>query len=231
MNAAVQAARAGAEVVLVYAAEQLGGQLHRQLPERFAARRPERIQHGWRSFRALRDEVLASPRIRHLPSSTVWSLEPDRRINIQSGPADAPDRRLTALRAEALVPATGRTTGSSRSPVGPARGGQRRGRAGDGEGPADRGRAAGAGGRNRAVPAAGGRVAGDDRVREVATSKVDAQWRPIPGTQSQFEVDAVCVGHASCSSWSWRWPRVAGSSTASSRSTRHSGRPRRECSQ
>ncbi|MEV0084681.1 NAD(P)/FAD-dependent oxidoreductase [Saccharopolyspora sp. NPDC050642] len=255
MNAAVQAARAGAEVVLVDSAERLGGQFHRQLPEQFAARRPERIQHGWRSFRALQDELLANPRIRYLPRSTVWSLEPDRRINIQSGPADAPGRRLTALRADALVLATGAhdrvlpfpgwdlpgvfSAGAAQAM---AKGqriavGHRVLVAGTGPfllpvaeslldvgaevvGVLEAGNpaawlrqsaaAAGQLGKLRELASYAARFTGrvpyrtrtaviaahgDDRVREVVTSKVDADWRPIPGTQRRFEVDAVCVGH------------------------------------
>lgn len=255
MNAAAQAARAGAEVVLVDSAEQLGGQFHRQLPERFAARRPERIQHDWRSFRALRDEILANPRIRHLPGSTVWSLEPDRRINIQSGPADAPDRQLTALRADALVLATGAhdrvlpfpgwdlpgvfSAGAAQAM---AKGqriavGRRVLVAGTGPfllpvaeslldvgaevvGVLEAGNpaawlrqpaaVAGQLGKLRELAGYAARFAGrvpyrtraaviaargDERVSEVVTSKVDSEWRPIPGTQRRFEVDAVCVGH------------------------------------
>ncbi|MGP4021288.1 FAD-dependent oxidoreductase [Saccharopolyspora sp. 5N708] len=108
MNAAVRAARAGADVVLVDSAEQLGGQFHRQLPEQFSAQRPERIQHGWQEFLDLRDELLAHPRIRYLPRSAVWALEPDPlALYLQSGPSDAPDRQPTVLRADALVLATG----------------------------------------------------------------------------------------------------------------------------
>lgn len=106
MNAAVQAARAGAEVVLVDGAEQLGGQFHRQQPSEFAARRPGRIQRGWRTFRALRDEILTHPRIRYRPRSQVWALEGDQ-VHVQSGPADAPERTPLVLRADALVLATG----------------------------------------------------------------------------------------------------------------------------
>ncbi|MCI2422715.1 FAD-dependent oxidoreductase [Saccharopolyspora sp. K220] len=108
MNAAVRTARAGAEVVLVDSAEQLGGQFHRQLPAQFAAQRPDRVQHDWQRFLALRDEILAHPRIRYLPRSTVWALEPDQLVlHVQSGSADALDRRSSVLRADALVLATG----------------------------------------------------------------------------------------------------------------------------
>ncbi|MEV6234962.1 FAD/NAD(P)-binding oxidoreductase [Saccharopolyspora shandongensis] len=255
MNAAAQAARAGAEVVLIDSSERLGGQFHRQLPEQFAARRPERIQHDWRSFRALQDEVLANPLITHLPDSTVWSLEPDRWLNVQSGPADAPGRRLAALRADALVLATGAhdrvlpfpgwdlpgvfSAGAAQAM---AKGqriavGHRVLVAGTGPfllpvaeslldvgaevvGVLEAGNpaawlrqsaaAAGQLGKLRELAGYAARFAGrvpyrtrtaviaahgDDCVREVVTSKVDSDWRPIPGTERRFEVDAVCVGH------------------------------------
>ncbi|GAB3742547.1 FAD/NAD(P)-binding oxidoreductase [Amycolatopsis oliviviridis] len=36
---------------------------------------------------------------------------------------------------------------------------------------------------------------GTDRVREVVTAKVRADWSVVPGTERTHEVDAVCVGH------------------------------------
>jgi NADPH-dependent 2,4-dienoyl-CoA reductase/sulfur reductase-like enzyme len=256
MNAAVQAARAGAEVVLVDSAEQLGGQYHRQLPEQFAARSPERIQHDWRPFQALRDELLAHPRVRYLPRSTVWALEHDELLlHIQSGPSDAPDRHPTTLRAEALVLATGAhdrvlpfpgwdlpgvfSAGAAQVM---AKGqriavGHRVLVAGTGPfllpvaesllhvgaavvGVLEAGNPAAWLRQSAAVAGQFGKLGelvsyaarlagrapyrirtavvearGDDRVREAVTAKVDAAWRPIPGTRRRIEVDAVCVGH------------------------------------
>lgn len=49
------------------------------------------------------------------------------------------------------------------------------------------------------VPYRFGRVVveavGDDRVREVVTARVRADWSVIPGTERTHPVDAVCVGH------------------------------------
>jgi NADPH-dependent 2,4-dienoyl-CoA reductase/sulfur reductase-like enzyme len=49
------------------------------------------------------------------------------------------------------------------------------------------------------VPYRMGRVVvearGDDRVREVVTARVRADWSVVPGTERTVEVDAVCVGH------------------------------------
>ncbi|GAB3165347.1 FAD/NAD(P)-binding oxidoreductase [Amycolatopsis stemonae] len=36
---------------------------------------------------------------------------------------------------------------------------------------------------------------GDDRVREVVTARLRADWTVVPGTERTYEVDAVCVGH------------------------------------
>jgi NADPH-dependent 2,4-dienoyl-CoA reductase/sulfur reductase-like enzyme len=49
------------------------------------------------------------------------------------------------------------------------------------------------------VPYRFGRVVvearGDDRVREVVTARVRADWSVVRGTERTYEVDAVCVGH------------------------------------
>ncbi|MBE1493365.1 NADPH-dependent 2,4-dienoyl-CoA reductase/sulfur reductase-like enzyme [Amycolatopsis lexingtonensis] len=36
---------------------------------------------------------------------------------------------------------------------------------------------------------------GDDRVREVVTARLRADWSVVPGTERTYEVDAVCIGH------------------------------------
>jgi len=36
---------------------------------------------------------------------------------------------------------------------------------------------------------------GDDRVEAVTVARVDANWKPIPGTEKRYAVDAVCVSH------------------------------------
>ncbi|TWF95158.1 FAD-dependent oxidoreductase [Saccharopolyspora dendranthemae] len=36
---------------------------------------------------------------------------------------------------------------------------------------------------------------GDERVREAVVAKLDARWRPIPGTHRRIPVDAICVAH------------------------------------
>jgi NADPH-dependent 2,4-dienoyl-CoA reductase/sulfur reductase-like enzyme len=111
MGAALAAADAGAEVLLVDAAPAIGGQFHRQLPEDFQAQRPERVQHGWSAFAALRDRIRRHERITHLAETSVWAVEPVggsvHRLRLQTGPADAPGRRMSTVDTPALVLATG----------------------------------------------------------------------------------------------------------------------------
>ncbi|NUS57599.1 MAG: FAD-dependent oxidoreductase, partial [Streptomycetaceae bacterium] len=73
--AALAAAKAGVDVLLVDNGRTVGGQFNRQLPVEFAARRPDRLQHGWKSFAAQRDLLAESPRITHLNETSVWAVE------------------------------------------------------------------------------------------------------------------------------------------------------------
>lgn len=114
MAAAAAALAAGAEVVLVDAGEQPGGQYHRMLPEAYAARHPEKVQHGWRAFTRTRDRVLTHPRCTWQPDSWVWALEQrdaddprPPRVHVLNGPADGSARPRHVLEPDALVLATG----------------------------------------------------------------------------------------------------------------------------
>ena len=73
--AALAAARAGATVTVVDAAERPGGQYHRQLPAAFDAADPGALHHGWRAaadgFAAVTDD----DRIRHLAGTRAWLIE------------------------------------------------------------------------------------------------------------------------------------------------------------
>ncbi|GAA1134542.1 hypothetical protein GCM10009630_36270 [Kribbella jejuensis] len=106
MAAAIAAAEAGADVLLVDNGRAVGGQFNRQLPVEFAARRPDRLQHGWKSFAAQRDRIAASPRITHLTETSVWAIE-GLRVWAQRGPADAAGRTPFPIDAKAVVLATG----------------------------------------------------------------------------------------------------------------------------
>ncbi|TDW17556.1 FAD-dependent oxidoreductase [Kribbella kalugense] len=104
--AALAAADAGAEVLLVDNGRSVGGQYNRQLPAEFAARRPERIQHEWRTFADQRDRLTSHPRITYLPETSIWAIE-DLRLWAQQGPADAAGRQPFPIDAGAVVLATG----------------------------------------------------------------------------------------------------------------------------
>ncbi|MCP2164507.1 NAD(P)/FAD-dependent oxidoreductase [Goodfellowiella coeruleoviolacea] len=104
MAAALAAADAGAEVVLVDAAPRVGGQYHRQPPPGLAD------QHAGPGFARLEAELAGHPRVRHLAETVVWALEPrpgGHRLHLRTGPADSPHRTARVLDPAALVLATG----------------------------------------------------------------------------------------------------------------------------
>ncbi|MER7251852.1 2Fe-2S iron-sulfur cluster-binding protein [Kribbella sp. NPDC000426] len=104
--AALAAADAGAEVLLVDNGRAIGGQYNRQLPTEFGARRPDRLQHEWRTFAAQRELLSSHPRIAYLPETSIWAIE-HLRLWAQQGPADAAGRQPFPIDAKAVVLATG----------------------------------------------------------------------------------------------------------------------------
>lgn len=104
--AALAAADAGVDVVLIDSGRAVGGQFNRQLPVEFNPRRPGKLQHGWKGFAERRDRVGTHPRITHLAESSVWAIE-GLRLWVQRGPADAVGREVFAVDAKAVVLATG----------------------------------------------------------------------------------------------------------------------------
>jgi len=112
LSAARAAARAGAEVTLLDASDQVGGQFwrHRALPGGTTSPDEHRYHHGWGTFTALRDVVLGHPRVTVLTSAQVWALErldDGVRLRVLVGPADAAGREHLTLTPDALVLATG----------------------------------------------------------------------------------------------------------------------------
>ncbi|MFI7066385.1 FAD-dependent oxidoreductase [Kribbella sp. NPDC050124] len=103
--AALAAADAGVEVLLVDSAPGVGGQFNRQVG--VAGERPELFQHGWKAFVAKRDRLAAHPRITHLAETSVWALEQGKKLWVQRGPADGVGREVFAIEAKAIVLATG----------------------------------------------------------------------------------------------------------------------------
>ncbi|TDU90440.1 thioredoxin reductase [Kribbella voronezhensis] len=257
--AALAAADGGAQVLLVDGGRQLGGQFHRQLPAEFRPGKPERLQHGWSSFKKQVDRIAGHPRIDVLMETSVWAIEspPDgHRLWVQTGPADAIGRTPRAVDAKAVVLATGAydrvlpfpgwdlpgvySAGAAQTLAKGQRIAVGRKVLLAGTGPflfpvaesligvgaevvavleANRlmrsargwltdplaltGKAreavayAGMLARHR-IPFLQGRTVvaahGDDRVEQVTTAKLDEDWHPIPGSERDLEVDAVCLG-------------------------------------
>lgn len=262
MAAALAAADAGVDVLLVDAARAVGGQYYRQLPEEFHAERPERLQHGWQAFAALRQRIDRHQRITHLAETSVWAIEPlpaparSHRLRLQTGPADAPGQRVTTVDTQALVLATGAydrvlpfpgwdlpgvyTAGAAQAlakgqrvavgkrvlvagtgpfllpvaesllgvgaevvglleanrPVGVLKGWLTDPLAASGKAREGAGYAALLA-RHR-IPLKHGYTViaahGTERVDSVTVARLDANWRPVPGTERRVEVDAVCLG-------------------------------------
>ncbi|WP_414938771.1 NAD(P)/FAD-dependent oxidoreductase [Amycolatopsis sp. cmx-11-51] len=260
LAAAEHALRAGARVTVLDQADAPGGQYHRTLPEAFAARNPERLQHGWAEFDRRR-RLLDHPRCQWWPGSTVWALDrAENRVHVLRGRADGSGRRRSSLESDALILATGAhdrtlpfpgwelpgvyTAGAAQALAKGERVAIGRRVLVAGAGPfllpvaesllgvgaevvavleanpfttvrkgwsarpwelaahagksAELARYAATLARHR-VPYRFGRTViearGADRVREVRTARVRADWSVVPGTERTYEVDAVCVGH------------------------------------
>lgn len=249
MTAALQAARAGAEVLLVDSSNALGGQYHQAPPEQFGLAQPLRTRRGQRSFTTVAEEVDAHPRIRRL-SGGVRSLDGhDVHVRTRSGDAGetfhadalvlatgAHDRVLpfpgwelpgvfTAGAAHALasgqriavgsrvlvagtgpllLPVTESLLGVGADVVAVLDAGSPAAwlrRAPDLAGQWDK-LAGFAGYLRRLVGSTqfrtrAGVVAavGEERVEEAVVAKLDARWRPVPGTHRRIPVDAICVAH------------------------------------
>lgn len=260
LAAAEHALRGGARVTVLDQADEAGGQYHRMLPEAYAARRPERVQHGWREFDRRR-RVLSHPRCRWWPGSTVWAFDrAEKALHVLRGQSDGAGRRRVTVVPDALILATGAhdrtlpfpgwelpgvyTAGAAQAlakgervaigervlvagagpfllpvaesllgvgaevvavleanPFSTVRKGwssrpwplaAQAGKAGE------LARYAATLARHR-VPYRMGRAViearGTDRVREVVTADVRADWSVVHGTERTCEVDAVCVGH------------------------------------
>lgn len=93
LHAALAAANAGADVVVVDGATEVGGQFHR---------RP-----AGEAGPPVARRVLDHPRITVLGDTSVWSVQPGRRLHLVSGPADSPGAKMSTVDASALVLATG----------------------------------------------------------------------------------------------------------------------------
>ncbi|MEB3370425.1 FAD-dependent oxidoreductase [Saccharopolyspora mangrovi] len=248
MTAALHAARAGADVLLIDSSNSLGGQFHQAPPQEFGVAEPQRIRREQRSFASLEEKIHAHPRIR-CASGSVRGLD-GHTVHVRSG-SDGRE----SFRADALVLATGAhdrvlpfpgwelpgvfTAGAAQAL---AKGqriavGSRVLVAGAGplllpvtesllEVGADVVAVLDAGSPTawlRRAPTLAGQwdklagfagylrrlvgntqfrtragvveAVGDARVREAVVAKLDARWRPVPGTRRRVAVDAICVAH------------------------------------
>ena len=109
---AAEAARArGAEVVLLDAADELGGQYWRHLPPSRPARREAVLHHGWERFTALRRRLLDDPGCRVVTGAQVWAVEESATsaptVHVLVGEQDGADREALTLTPDAVVLATG----------------------------------------------------------------------------------------------------------------------------
>lgn len=110
MSAAVAAAEAGIAVTVVDSGSAVGGQFYRQPAAQLHARAPQRLQHGRRTWRALKsrfDRQLSAGRIRLLPDHHVWFAErigDEYRVHALIGPEQ---QRSVVVEADTLLLATG----------------------------------------------------------------------------------------------------------------------------
>ncbi|MGW2708916.1 FAD-dependent oxidoreductase [Streptomyces sp. NPDC001356] len=112
LAAALAAAARGVQVTLVDAADQAGGQFHRQPAAALGARRPQALHHRWRTWTRLRDGLdrhRAAGRITHLTDHHVWCVARDCAsgafaVHALLGPAQEDG---VTVRADAVVLATG----------------------------------------------------------------------------------------------------------------------------
>jgi NADPH-dependent 2,4-dienoyl-CoA reductase/sulfur reductase-like enzyme len=110
LAAARAAADAGALVTLLDAADGLGGQYWRHLPDDRPAGREGVLHHKWATFGELSDALRAHPAVTVLPLAQVWSLERldgGIRLNVLLGEPDGAGRAARAFEPDALVLATG----------------------------------------------------------------------------------------------------------------------------
>jgi NADPH-dependent 2,4-dienoyl-CoA reductase/sulfur reductase-like enzyme len=266
LAAAVAALDAGADVTLLDASDETGGQYWRHLPVQRAGVAEARLHHGFSRYHDLRDRLSSDPASTVMLGAAVWSIERSATspsglaVNVSTGRVDAARARMSSIEPDAIVLATGahdRTlpfpgwqlpgvfTGGAAQAL--AKG--ERVRVGDrvvvsGAGPfllpvatsvAETGahvvevveangasrivrgwspkpwRLVGARSkagelvgyvatfvRNRIPYRTGSAVVaahGTDRVEAVTIARLDADWRPIPGTERRVAADAVCVSH------------------------------------
>lgn len=110
--AAATAARArGASVILLDAADALGGQYWRHLPADRPAADERTLHHGWSRFTALRDGLESDAGCEIITGAQVWAVEAGTdaapTVHALIGPSDGGRRRGRSFTPDAVVFATG----------------------------------------------------------------------------------------------------------------------------
>ncbi len=106
LAAALAALEGGARVVLLDAADYLGGQYWRHLPTTRPARDESLLHHDWSTFRSLRRRLESDPRCEIVTSAHVWAIE-GHKVHVLVGEPDGTDRDAREYSAAAVVMATG----------------------------------------------------------------------------------------------------------------------------
>jgi len=111
LAAAAAARDRGAEVVLLDAGDELGGQYWRHLPASRPVQREAVLHHGFARFVSLRDRLVDDPGCRVLTGAQVWAVEESDTaaptVHVLVGDQDGADRAPLDLTPDAVVLATG----------------------------------------------------------------------------------------------------------------------------
>jgi NADPH-dependent 2,4-dienoyl-CoA reductase/sulfur reductase-like enzyme len=111
LSAARAARERGASVTLLDAADQLGGQFWRHLPDARPSSDERALHHGWDTFRGLRDALESDDGCRVVRSAQVWAVETSAAgpgtVHVLVGEPDGVGRERLVFSPGAMILATG----------------------------------------------------------------------------------------------------------------------------
>ena len=109
LRAALSARRTGAEVVLLDASDELGGQYWRHLPGDRTSARESSLHHGWSRFVEMRRALTDDPGCDIVTDAEVWAIDnvDHLRVHTLIGAQRGGSRRPRTFEPDALVLATG----------------------------------------------------------------------------------------------------------------------------
>jgi NADPH-dependent 2,4-dienoyl-CoA reductase/sulfur reductase-like enzyme len=109
LRAALSARRSGAEVVLLDASDELGGQYWRHLPGQRTSARESTLHHGWSRFVELRRALTDDAGCEIVTDAEVWAIDNVDRLRVHTlvGAQRGGGRRPRTFEPHALVLATG----------------------------------------------------------------------------------------------------------------------------